>query len=407
MKILQINKFFYRRGGAEQHMFDLIDLLEKNGHTAVPFASRHPLNEPSIYSGEFVAGADLSEVSWRSALLAPRVLYNFEAKRKLTNLIRLTRPDIAHAHLIYHHLSPSVLVALQKAKIPVVMTIHDWKPLCPNYLLYTENAPCTRCSDRQYIHATHHRCIKNKFWPSILSSFEAYFHHNRRYYEDYIDHLIAPSNFARDMFINFGWSADKITILPHFLTPEIKIAEVAEEASARAPEFAYVGRLSPEKGVKELVEYWIRAKVPYALHIFGEGPLYDFINALCLNSGNIFMAGRFKRAELFNQLNRFTAVIIPSVFFETFGLVAMEALAAGVPVIAHRRGALPEIVTASKAGLLFDWSEAGTSLRLALDEMIKKRAIFSHHATQYMKHHHQSESYYKALMAIYQKLLTK
>jgi glycosyltransferase involved in cell wall biosynthesis len=406
MKILQLNKFFYPRGGAEHHMFDLIDLLTSKGHTVIPFSMHHPANKPSPYSSYFVSEADFSKSNWRAFKELKRVLYSREAEHKLRHLIHRERPDVAHAHLLYHHLSPSVLVALKKAGIPVVMTIHDWKLLCPNYKLFTEGAPCTRCRGHHYEQATLHRCVRDEVLPSMLASIESWFHHSKRYYEDYIDLLIAPSHFVKEMFEYFGWPKEKIKLLPHFLPPGL---EVVETPIPTKPRFAYVGRLSAEKGIKELVHEWFNKKIPYTLEIYGAGPLEDELRLLLASQKGeprVVLLGQMDRATLWRRLRSAAGVVIPTLMFETFGLVAIEAFASGIPVIASRRGALSELVERSGAGTLFDWSSSGITLLAALESAWRRRVDLRHRAHVYMSSEHKSDSYYNELMALYHQVLT-
>lgn len=408
MKILQINKFYYPRGGAEHHMFDLAALLASEGHTVIPFAMHHPQNVPTPYSRYFVSEADFSRSSWRAFKEFGRVLYSREAKRQVSKLIADERPDIAHVHLLYHHLSPSVLVALKNAGIPVVLTIHDWKLLCPSYTLFTQGQPCTRCMGGHYGQATAHRCIRNELLPSVLASLEAFFHHAKKYYEEYIDALVAPSHFVKEMFVHFGWPAEKITIVPHFLSPRLPI--VADPLpAAHPPRFAYVGRLSPEKGVSELVSYWLDKKIPYSLEMYGTGPLEDELRytlASQRNGARIVLLGQADRSTLWKRLATASAVVVPTRMYETFGLVVLEALAAGIPVVASRRGALAEIVEQSHAGVLFDWSETGVPLMQALESVLKRSNDWRSRAHHYITTHHQPKSYYQELMAVYHALLT-
>jgi hypothetical protein len=118
MKILQINKFFYMRGGAERHYFDLIDLLESHGHEIVHFSMQDPRNKPSPYADYFVSNLELAAPGLGSLQALGRLFYSREAAQKLEALIDATHPDVAHVHLIYHHLSPSVLEVLRKKISP-------------------------------------------------------------------------------------------------------------------------------------------------------------------------------------------------------------------------------------------------------------------------------------------------
>jgi len=294
---------------------------------------------------------------------------------------------------------------LKKAGVPTVMTIHDWKPLCPNYHLYTEGKPCVRCRGGHYWQAVSHRCLRGSLLASAGVSLEAYYHHFRRYYEDYIDLLIAPSDFAKEMFVLFGWPEEKIEVLPHFLPISIT-PSVAPPLPAK-PRFAYVGRLSPEKGVDRLVDFWLKEKIPYALDLYGEGPLYEKIGRLLKkNSGQkIKRLGQTPREKILAALGDYTAIIMPSVCYETFGLTAIEAWSRGVPVVANQLGSFVELLEKSGAGLLFDWSSGDRFLTEALEKI--QSPVYRQRAVAYMKNHHRPDEYYRRLKQIYERLIAR
>src|SRR3989344_3600610 len=394
MKILQINKFYYRRGGAENHFLDLCELLENHGENVVPFAMKHPKNLPTVYNKNFVSNIDLEKVGISSMLKSGRIFYSLEAKRKISKLINREKPDIAHAHLIYHQLSPSILVALKKKKVPVVMTLSDWKLICPNYLLFTEGKICTRCKNKKYRQAWEHCCSDNSCWKSAVIAAEAYFHHARGYYENLIDLFVAPSEFVKDMFVDFGWPAEKIIVLPYFLSPSIeRIGE--PRAAPKNPRFAYLGRLEEVKGVQELVESWIVQNIPYDLDIYGDGSLMPTLKIILERSSqkNIFLHGFVDRDEVNKKIAKeITALIAPSIYYESFGLITIEAWAKGVPILANNCGVLAELVKKSGAGLLFDVKNGNDLL-----EKIKKiqGRVYRERAVKYMETHHQADEYYK------------
>ena len=134
MRILQVNKYNYLRGGSEKYFIELSKELERAGHQVAIFSMRHPKNLPSLWEKYFVSRVSFSENSLYYSLLRPfRVLYSFEAKRKFSKLIKKFKPDIIHIHNIYHQISPSILPVAKKYNIPVVMHLHDYKLICPNY----------------------------------------------------------------------------------------------------------------------------------------------------------------------------------------------------------------------------------------------------------------------------------
>ncbi|MCX6782270.1 MAG: glycosyltransferase [Candidatus Magasanikbacteria bacterium] len=400
MKILEINKFYYRRGGADHHFLDLCDILRTKGDSVSVFSMKDKRNEPTPYSKYFVSNIEFGSFNFRSLLQPLRVIYSCEAARKLKRLIKDERPDVAHLHLIYHHLSPSVLSVLKKEKIPVIMTIHDWKPLCPNYLMFTEGAVCERCHGGHYHQCARHLCIHRSPMQSALASMEAYIHHAKKYYEEYVDSYIAPSEFVKQMFIKWGFPAGKIAVIPHFLPSSIKRVEAAVSAP-KDPAFAYIGRLNEEKGIVILVEKWVSEKFPYSLHVFGDGPLLARLNNIInsANAKNIFLHGAMKREDISKYLRQMTALIIPSQWHEIFGLVAIEAWSQSVPIITSKFGALPELIKNSGAGLSVDINngEFTDALKKITDISYRQNAV------EYMSGHHLPELYYPDLINVFRK----
>jgi len=402
MKILEINKFYYRRGGADHHFLDLCGILRSKGESVSVFSMQDKRNEPSPYAKYFVSNIEFGSFNIGALLRPLRVIYSCEAARKLRRLIKADRPDVAHLHLIYHHLSPSVLAVLKKEKIPVVMTIHDWKPLCPNYLMFTDGNVCERCLGGHYGQCTKHLCIHRSLPQSMLGSIEAYIHHAKKYYEEYVDLYIAPSEFVKAMFIKWGFPESKIKVLAPFLPPSLTPANLPSPAP-KVPSFAYVGRLNQEKGILDLVYKWASEGIVYPLHIFGDGPLLLPIKNTIdkFQAKNIYLYGPTPREEVVENLRQMTALIVPSEWHEIFGLVVIEALSQGVPVITSKFGSLPGLVEKSGAGLSVDLSG---DLASALNNISGEE--YRRHAVEYMSHNHRPDDYYRDLMNVFKTILS-
>lgn len=398
MKILEINKFFYRRRGAEHHYFDLCALLAQKGDKVINFAMFDERNEGSPYQKYFVSNSEFAEFNWHTFLRPFKVIYSFEAKRKINKLIGLERPDVAHLHLFYHHLSPSILVALKKARIPMVMTVHDWQAICPNYSLFTEGRTCERCRGGRYWQCTRHRCIHRSFPQSLGASIEAYIHHAKKYFENYIDLLIAPSDFVRDKFLYWGWPKEKIVVLSHFLSSDIERVAVPPPPPIE-DNFSFIGGLSLEKGIDELTDYWIKEKVKARLNVYGSGPLEQKLMAKVKANprANIELHGQTERSAVYTNIKSTTAVIVPSSGWETFGLTVIESFAKGIPVIASNQGAPAELIKDSGAGVLFDWQK--NNLKSALEEI--KNLSYRERAIDYMSSHHLPDKYYVTIKEIF------
>lgn len=368
MKILQINKFHYVRGGAERYMFDLSHLLEEHGHTVIPFAMQHPNNIASPYQEFFVSPVD-THASWMSAggiATAARVLWSREAERKMEALIQKTKPDLAHLHLIYHHLSPSILPVLVRHRIPIVLTLSDYKLICPNYKLYTEGSTCERCRGGRYYEAIVHKCLRGSVAASVLGSAEMYLHKMLQVYERSVSLFVAPSHFVRDEFVKFGQDGLKIRFLPYFLASLPSM----EEHVVREPLILYVGRLSSEKGVDKFLEMVHTIPSPWRIAIVGTGPQETALKERFGKRSDVIFVGHAEGDTLAAWYRRASMTVVPSQFFEPFGIVVIEALSHGVPVLVSDRGALPEIIDHGKTGFVVP-ADNGEAWRNAIDRLIK------------------------------------
>lgn len=331
-------------------MLGLSSLLEEKGNTVIPFAMQHKDNLESDYSKYFPSFVDTLKpgVSPNKLKTVGRMFYSFEAKRKLKSLINKEKPDIAHIHNIYHQISPSILPLLKKQGIPLVMTVHDYKLVCPNYILYTKGSTCEKCRGKKYCQAFYNRCLKDSYLASALVSLEMHLHKFMKVYEKNIDLFITPSIFVKEKLVKFGMNSEKIIVLPHF----IKSKSISPEYN-NGKYLLYAGRLKKEKGVNVLIEA-MRSLPQVELRIAGSGPEEAELKNQARGLNSVKFVGHIPKSEIADIYRRSLAVVIPSRVWETFGLSAAESMAFGKPVIAAKMGALPELVENNKTGLLFE-----------------------------------------------------
>ncbi len=356
MRILQVNKFHYPRGGADKYYLDLGSALEQSGHEVAYFSMRHPKNKPCNYEKYFVSRISFNEGGLRDKLLAPgRMIYSLEAKRKFKKLISDFKPEIIHIHNIYHQISPSILDVARKNKIPVVMHLHDYKLICPNYQLFAHGQICEDCKPNHYFACVKKRCFKNSFFKSALAALEMTIHHRwlKIYYRS-INTFIAPSAFMKAKVVEFGWLADNIKVILNPFSSALK--DVAGEAPT-SDYLLYFGRLSPEKGLKTLVE--AAALTKSEIKFAGSGSEESNLRVLA-ESKNVkaeflgFKEGR----ELKEIILGAKAIVLPSIWYENMPLSLLEALSLGKPVIASEIGGMPEMITNGKNGWLFKSGDA-------------------------------------------------
>jgi len=350
MKILQVNKFHYPRGGADKYFLSLTQSLQESGETVAVFAMDHPQNLPSPWSSYFVSRLSFNEGGLKDKLRTPgRIFYSLEAKKKFTKLLNDFQPDIIHLHNIYHQISPSILDAAAKKNIPVVMHLHDYKLICPNYQLFANNQICEACRPQCYFQCFKKKCFKSSRSKSALAALEMYLHHSfLKIYKKNIQLFIAPSEFMKKEVVSFGWPTDKIIVIKNPFDPEMSsLTELPEEDY-----LLYFGRLSPEKGIDTLIQ--AAALVQKKVKLVGSGAGENSLRRLAAElKVDVDFLGFKNGAELKEIILRAKAVIIPSIWAENMPLALLEALNLGKIVIAAEVGGLPEIIKDGENGFLF------------------------------------------------------
>ncbi len=358
MKILQVNKFFYPRGGTETAVFETARLLRSKGHALAFFSMRDERNLETPFAGDFVSGLEFDHPAspFEKARIPGRMLYSIEAAVRLGRLIDREKPDIAHLHNIYHHLSPSVVDILDRRGVPMIMTLHDYKMICPVYSMFRAGRPCQECRGRRFQHCVIHRCTKGSFLKSALAALEMTFHHTIWPIYRRIDVFISPSRFLKDT-MSGALPADRIAVWPNVLeTRAIRPAAAAGDGS-----IVYSGRLSAEKGLGTLLNA-VRDSGA-ALRIFGDGPLRGELErkAAAQPGVPVRFGGHLPQDELWREMGRATAAVLPSEWYENNPRSILEAFALGRPVIGSRIGGIPELVREGRTGWLF---EPGNAIQL-------------------------------------------
>jgi len=351
MRILQVNKFNYPRAGAEKYFLWLSRALTKAGHQVAIFSMNHPKNLASTWKKYFVSEIDFNSNNLKDQFRSPkRIIYCSEAKIKFSELIDNFKPDLIHCHNIYHQLSPSILEAASEKNIPVIMHLHDYKLICPNYRLFSKNKICLECLNKKsYLPVIKNNCYES-FPRSVLAYLEMTLHNKIwKIYQNNLDLLIAPSRFIQKLFISNGWSKEKVLFVNN------PAPTVNNKANKKTGEyFLYFGRLAPEKGIEDLVAAIRESNLK--LKIAGIGPSEKKLKRLCsaeIKNNQIKFIGQLAEKELTKEILEARAVVIPSRWLENMPLSLLESLAIGKIVIASRLGGLPEIIRDGDNGYLF------------------------------------------------------
>jgi glycosyltransferase involved in cell wall biosynthesis len=352
MRILNIHKFFYEKGGSERYLFDLSKVFAAHGHENVFFATKGPRSLPYRHDDLFPQEIDLNGQYGllRSARIAGQLLYSFPAQKALDRLLDRVPVDAAFLHNIYHHLTPSILRPLRKRRIPTILHVADYKLICPNYRLYTQGHICEACSKLRFYNAVKNRCVQNSLSRSALAASEAYFQRLLHLYDRGVNFFICPSRFLRDKLVEFGFPTAKVVHMPQAL-------DVSHFSPTGRPGdyILFTGLLLREKGIGTLVEA-MKYFPGERLLVAGDGPyrpeLEDQIRRLSL--GNVVLLGFQPMERIREIMANCKFLVVPSEWYETFGLVIYEAFACARPVVASRIGGIPELVADKTRGRLFE-----------------------------------------------------
>jgi glycosyltransferase involved in cell wall biosynthesis len=349
-RLLSINNYYYRRGGSEAVYFEHNRLFESAGWQVVPFSMHNTLNLTSAWSEHFVAdteGAD-QRSPFAKITRAMAAIYSIEAARRIRQLIAVSRPDIAHAHNIYHHLSPSILVELKRRGIPVFLTLHDLKLACPAYKMYVDGAVCEACHGGALRNVIKNRCIKNSTAMSALVWLEATVHKALNLYQNSVSRFVVPSRFFIEKFAQWGVDTRNFSHVPNSID-----VEAFKPEAEPGDDFVYLGRLVVEKGVDTLIRAAALARV--RLRIVGTGPEEAALRQLAAETGGeVEFAGYLTGDALRAAVSSARAVVVPSEWYENAPISVMEASALARPVIGADIGGIPELIREGETGFLFN-----------------------------------------------------
>lgn len=408
MKILLVNKYHYVKGGSETYHFGLAKLLESHGHEVIYFAMADEKNLPCKQEKYFVSNVDFNgDISKLQKIKAGfRVLYSFEAKKNISNLIEKERPDVVHINLVHRHITLSIVRAIKKYNIPIVFTIHDLNCVCPNHEMLSNGKICELCLNGKYINCIKNKCVKSSGAKSALAALEAFNYKRMGIYDD-IDLFITPSEFYKKKLEESGIIHSKIIHMKNFLP-------IDTVYSCDNPDMGYLlyfGRISEEKGVLTLVKAVEKLKNSAPLYILGTGPVEDEIKSYIEEhnlNGKIKMLGFKSGDELKKYVSQAKCVILPSEWYENGPYAIMEAMSQGKPVIVSYCGGLPEIVEDGKTGFIckpFDSDDLSRCIDKICALSDDEYKVMSKNAVESALKNFNPDSYAQKLTSLYEDLI--
>lgn len=356
-------------------------MLEANGHEVIRY-TRH--------------NDDLNGMGKISA--ARRTIWNKETHSDLTALIRKTRPDLMHCTNTFPLISPAAYYAARAEGVPVVQALRNYRLMCPGALLMRDNRVCESCFGKTIPWpAIRHRCYRGSRAASTVVTAMLGVHNVRGTWTKAVSRFYTLTDFARNKFIEAGLPAERIDVKPNFVDPD------PTPGDGNGGYAVFVGRLSPEKGISTLIEAWsmLESKIP--LKIVGDGPMLDDLKKQCSSEPNIELLGHKSSGEMLQIVGRASFLVMPSIWYETFGRVIIESYAVGTPVLVSNMGAMRELVVDGKTGFLFQPGDA-RDLANKADQLLAQRETLRamrHAARRIYEEKYTAAENYEHLMSIY------
>ena len=401
MRILQINNQHFLKGGAHKVYFDTSHLLQSKNHEVHFFSLSDKRNLECDDSKFFPHSYDYrNQTILQKILNSKNFVKNADAYQKLLQLVEQTKPNIAHIHLFMGGLTSTILLALKEKKVPIVHTVHDYRLICPAYLMLDgSNKICERCKGNKYYNCIIHKCSEKDIFQSLVLSADSYY---RKFFIkpiDLIDRFIFVSKFAQRKHLEFDPRYNqKSTTLFNFIKdfPEEKVSYT------KGDYFLFIGRLSREKGIHTLVK--VIELMNVKLKIAGNGPLYKNI----INYHNIELLGFKKTDEIIELIKHCSFLVIPSEWYENNPMSVIEAFSLGKPVIGANIGGIPELIKDGENGFLFEPGNEKSLLNIIKKAINISDDLYfrmSNNARNFAEDNFNPGNHYKSLMYIYEDVI--
>jgi glycosyltransferase involved in cell wall biosynthesis len=385
-RILLVHNFYRQAGGEDRVVEAEADMLRQRGHAVFQYLDD---NDRLTQLGKVRAAVE--------------TVWSRNSYRRIATTIRRNAIELCHFHNTFPLISPSAYYAARRLGVPVVQTLHNYRIMCPKAQLMRNGRICEDCVGRSVVWpGAVRKCYRNSYAASTVAAAMISTHHILGTWSRQVDRYIALTDFARTKFIQGGLPPEKIAVKANFVDPDPGCGDGAGKYAL------FVGRLSPEKGVATLLDAWQRTPGSLPLRIAGDGPMAGDVRDAVAANRNVEWLGEISRSQVLEQMRHARVLICPSTWYESFGLIIVEAFATGLPVIASDLGALTELIEPGRTGLLFrpgDADDLARQVRWAMEHPDRLQAMRSR-ARQRYESSYTADINYLALMTIYSDLWT-
>ncbi len=340
MKILLVHNTYQQAGGEDVVFEQEKRNLQRAGHHVVTYErSNHEMEQFSAL---------------QRAMLIKRIVWATDSRQEFAQLLARESPNLVHVHNAFIMISPSIYSACRDQRVPVVQTLQNYRLMCPGALFFRDGKVCEDCVEHSLWRGIRHGCYRSSHVQTAGVALMLAWHRQLKTYQELVDCSVAATEFSRGKFVAAGFDADKIVVKPNFVDQDPGPRKLIGNYAV------FTGRLSQEKGVATLLEAWEHVRPDYPLKIVGDGPLRAGLEAEARERGlsNVVFCGRLSRDESIATVKGARFQITPSLWYEGFPMVIVEAFACGVPVLCSRLGGMQEIVADTDTGLHFSPGDA-------------------------------------------------
>lgn len=383
-KILMVHNF-YQVGGGEHTVFkNEVEMLRENGHEVVEYTRSND---------------ELKQSRLKLLLLPFTTTWSFKTYREVKKIIKKQKIDIVHCHNTFPLISPSVYYAARSEKVPVVQTIHNFRFLCPCGVFYREGHICEEClKENSFYPAVKHKCYRNSKIQTLVVTIMLNIHRKLGTYNKI--NYIFLTEFNKQKFSQLiDVSGENVFVKPNFVKESIEL-KCEDEIEKK---FVFASRLDENKGIKYLLEQWKKMPEEYQLHIYGSGPLEEYVKEEAKNNSNVSYLGFCSHETIFNDMKKSMAMIFPSLLYEGYPMIIAESMAIGCPIVSANIGNAADIVTESKGGLTFNLDKNDDFIKV-INAVIKNNYELRRNARVYYRDVLSKDKNYIEQMNIYEKL---
>ena len=386
MKIAIVHNSYGKVSGEEVVVGSLGNLLRSRGHDVVLFSR----------SSEEIRGKWFGQAQGFAA-----GIYNPFARARFSRFMDKSRPDVVHIHNLFPLISPAVLPESARRKVPVVMTLHNFRLVCPNALLLRDGVPCHEClGGREW------RCVKHNCERSLAKSLgyalRTGLARTSGLFRKHVSRFICLTEFQRGIHIQEGFPADRLVVIPN-PAPEVLLGAGPKGGNNEKMEgsyVGYVGRVSAEKDVPVvLASSRLLPDIPFKI----AGDYWRMPHLLKEAPPNVEFVGHLQGACFEDFFRKMKLMVFATRYYEGFPMTLLDAMVRKVPIVCTRIGGLPEIIEDGRTGLLFERGNA-SDLAAQISQLwgnASLREILSDAANRKVRDEYSAESVYQRLLRVY------